>query len=288
MHYLELHKLIKVIENNPLYFLCTAVTLFISFSIFGGGLLGTVTVTIIYTVSVIVAVFQGDRILRFVMNVRPLETKREKEYLLPLFEEVIWEAGEQNPEVKYIELCIIDSVSINACAIGTQTIAITKGAMKTFSADELKAIIAHEIGHIVSGDTMASLLFIIGNGLFTIGIVLCKLILFAFHSVGIGVQGDAGKTSPYAKIIIGLFKIILFAFSFIINFFIAINSRKNEYRADRYVHSLGYGDEMVSALYLIEDIVLSGDRKIIDKLVASHPITAKRIGALEWLIDSEE
>ena len=97
------------------------------------------------------------------------------------------------------------------------------------------------------------------------------------------IQGGAG-----AAILIGLFKIILLVFSFIINFFIAINSRKNEYRADMYVHSLGYGNEMIEALYSIEELALSSDRKIKDKLLANHAIVPRRIGALERLIDSED
>jgi heat shock protein HtpX len=113
----------------------------------------------LYVVSLIVAFSPvAEKIMRLFNNVRPLEMKEEKDFLLPIFNEVLDKAKEQNPEEfadSNIELFIIDSMSVNACAIGKNTIAVTKGAMKTFSADELRGIFAHEIAHILNRDTIA-------------------------------------------------------------------------------------------------------------------------------------
>jgi heat shock protein HtpX len=65
-------------------------------------------------------------------------------------------------------------MSVNACAMGKHTIAVTKGAMKTFSEEELKAILSHEVAHILNMDTMALIYTMIGNGIFTAIIVMVK------------------------------------------------------------------------------------------------------------------
>jgi len=74
---------------------------------------------------------------------------------------------------------------------------------------------------------------------------------------------------------------------FIMNAVVAINSRKSEYRADRYAFELGYGEELVEAFYVLEKIQLGDNRKLIKKMTASHPRLTARIGKLEELIDGE-
>ena len=49
---------------------------------------------------------------------------------------------------------------VNAFAIGRNTIAVTMGAIETFSSDELKGIIAHEFGHLSNGDTNSKSFYI--------------------------------------------------------------------------------------------------------------------------------
>jgi hypothetical protein len=62
---------------------------------------------------------------------------------------------------------------------------------------------------------------------------------------------------------------------------LTIRDRKAERRADIYAFKLGYGEDMVNALYLLEKISLSSNASIIEKLLASHPRLTSRIEALE-------
>jgi len=92
-----------------------------------------------------------------VEQVRKLEMRRERETLQPIFQEVYEKAKQRTPELGAIELCIVEKMEVNACAIGKHTVALTRGAIETFGEDELKALLAHEIAHIVHGDTIATL-----------------------------------------------------------------------------------------------------------------------------------
>ena len=56
----------------------------------------------------------GEKLLRFFEYVRKIETKQEKAYLLPIFEDVYTQAKENNPKLGHIELCIVDTMTVNA------------------------------------------------------------------------------------------------------------------------------------------------------------------------------
>jgi Zn-dependent protease with chaperone function len=76
---------------------------------------------------------------------------------------------------------------------------------------------------------------------------------------------------------------------------LSLRNRKTEQQADFFTAELGYGEDMVKALYLLEKMSLSGEALVVDGLVASHPRVTARIEALEiklglqeeWLCDKE-
>ena len=180
----------------------------------------------------------------------------------------------KNPELEDgIKIYIIDSMTVNACAIGKHTVAVTKGAMQTFSEDELKAVLAHEIAHILNMDTIAVIYTMIGNGIFTFCIVLLKLIWWLISRIRALESG--------VRFVERIFDGLVFIFLFLVQIVLSISDRKSERRADEYTITLGYGEDMVDALYLLEKISLSGEKSIIEKLLASHPRVTARIEALE-------
>ena len=62
---------------------------------------------------------------------------------------------------------------------------------------------------------------------------------------------------------------------------ISVNSRKAEQRADMFAVDLGYGEHMVSALYLLDKLELGRGASITQRLFATHPRTTERIKRLE-------
>jgi heat shock protein HtpX len=221
----------------------------------------------------------GEMLMRTLNHVRRLETAKEKNYLRPLFREVYAKAKAANPELGRINLFVIDSMSVNACALGNHTIAVTKGAMNTFAEEELKAILAHEIAHILHRDTAATLYALIGNGIFMLIILPLKL-FFAFVRISDGFERVGAICEAIWGAIVG-------AFLFLMNLAMSVNSRKAERRADMYAITLGYGESMVEALYLLEKISLGGEGSAIKRLLASHPRVTARIERLEIALGVE-
>ncbi len=275
----------QFIDKNPLYFICSILYYILASFLLGGRWYSFVIALLFYVISMGV-VFSplGEKILRLLEHVRRLETKREKEYLIPIFNEVYEQAIQKNPELEKIEICVIDTMTVNALALGKHTVAVTKGAMNTFSEDELKSLIAHEFGHIVNLDTIAKLYTMVGNGIFMfliLGTRACMFVMDFIHAV-MDKSGIGRFVMLLTRLILDA---IVFIFSFLMQAVLAINSRSSEYRADRYAHQLGYGEELVEALYLLEKMQLGDNSTIIQKMTASHPRITARIEKLETLID---
>ncbi len=245
---------------------------------------------VIYTASVFIAFTFGEAILKFIKSVRPVETKREKDYIIPLFNEVFEHAKTAYPELPEIKPYIVDSMSINAFAVGSHTVAITKGAIDVFNEEELQGIILHEIAHIKNGNTKAELLNKIGNGFIAVVVVIINalfLILdFFFKNL------DDNDTKHLSGLFRALFfcirlsvNIFMLALLFVGNILLSGNSRKNEFTADKFAFDLGYGEGLKNALYLMQKLSLSSKTSLVDKMQQKHPRVSKRIAKLEEMED---
>lgn len=164
-------KAIEIISKNLSYIVWTAIFFTVSFWITSSNYLiskpkAFIICIVAYALSVSTALLFGEPILRFVYGIRPVETKEEKDRVIPLFNTALETAKEYCPNLPEIKPYIIDSVSINALAVGSHTVAVTKGALDVFSDEELQGIILHEIAHIHNGDTRAVILNKVGNGFF--------------------------------------------------------------------------------------------------------------------------
>ncbi len=274
-----------MLKRNYTYIIWGILNFFIAYLILGANALSFFICLLLYIVSLCIAFsYEGEWILRKINGVRSLETRREKEYLIPIFEEVYEEVKENYPYLQKIDIYIVDSLTINAFALGQHTIAVTIGAIETFTEDELKGIILHEMGHIVHGDTKAVTLNMIGNGLFSLGIIVVKVVLLSLDLIMLPLHKNTnGITYLFMALLRFIFALSLFAFTFIGNVLLSINSRKNEYSADSFANEIGYGEDLISALYLLQKMSLGENMKLVERIQASHPHIAKRIGRLEEL-----
>lgn len=271
-------------KNNPIYFVCSLFYYLMSSLLLGGKFKSFLIVFIVYAVSLIIALSPlGEKLLRLLSRVRPLETNREKEYLQPLFDEVYDRVKEQYDNIMEIEVCVIDNMTVNAIALGRNTVAVTKGAMQTFTEEELKAVIAHELAHLVHGDTMAYIYAIIGNGIFSIFVLLARLCLLFFEHLQSSLTGKHSIFSAFMLLFKLYFEFCIWFMSFGFQVILSVNSRKTEFRADKFSYLLGYDSDMIEALYLLEKISLGDNSSIIQKMTASHPRITLRIKKLEIL-----
>lgn len=280
----SIHFIFLFWKNNPIYLFCSLFYYVISSLLLGGTAKSFLIVLVIYAISLIIGFSSlGEKLLRLLNRVRPLETKRETEYLQPLFDEVYLRAKGKFKMLRSIEVCVIDNMTVNAMALGRRTIAITKGALQTFTEEELKAVIGHEIAHLVHGDTMATMYAIIGNGIFSVFVLVARLFLLLLDWVQNTFNGKRGFLSILMLLLKLYFDFSIWILNFGLQVILSINSRKNEFKADMFSYVIGYDSNMIEALYLLEKISLGDNSTIIQKMIASHPRITLRIKNLEEL-----
>lgn len=268
-------------KTNWAYLLWLCFYLFVSWLILGASLQSLYITLILYVISITIALTIGEYILRFIEGLRRIATKEEKEYLLEIFEEVYEEAKEVNSNLNdNIELFISDKMYINAYAMGRKTVVLTKGAIATFSRDELKGVLGHELGHLGNGDTKALLLNIIGNGIFTILVIMLRFAMFIFTLI-VGIADGSGIVALIMQFVQFILNIALIVLLGIGNVIMALNSRYNEYQADKFAFNIGVGAELIEALKILEKVSITGDISLLERLQASHPHLAYRIAKLE-------
>jgi heat shock protein HtpX len=261
-------------KKNPIYLVYSFIYYLLSVALFGFVWWAWFLVAAVYLIAMVITFSKaGEWLMRTFNHVRPLDTAREKNHLRPIFREVYQKAKAQNPELAHIDLYIVDTMKVNSFALGNHSIAVSKGAMHTFSEEEMRAIFAHEIAHILYRDTATALYAMVGNGIFMGAILAIKV------SVALAQTIDSlRRSADFMDVVLGA---IISAFLFLMQIAQARSSRKAEKRADDYALKLGYGEDLVEALYLIEKMNLGGEGSIKKRLTATHPRITARIGRLE-------
>lgn len=227
----------------------------------------------------------GEHFLKVLFNMRRM-TQREEKILFPVLEELKKQYEKKFSEPLKMNVYIVDSNFLNGFAFGYSTIAVHRTALEQLDKSELKALLAHEIGHLHHKDGGYSTLLL---GLHSPISIHMKLSNFR------GEDRDTKKERMSKNRFIqgiGFIKFVLFL-PFIIASFIAMpflwcaklmqnmGAWQKEYRADHFAVEMGQTKGMIS---LLEKLLPQDERDrhgFMAKYGFSHPPTALRIDEIE-------
>lgn len=192
------------------------------------------------------------------------------------------------------KLYYIDSDELNAFAAGwrpnNSIVGVTRGLLNTLDRSELQAVIAHEVGHIVHGDSRLTMY---------IGILANVILLFTniFARFSIYSRSNSNSKANAAKMILLLLNLILPLITQLLYLFL---SRTREYMADAAsVKFTGDNQAMINALNKIsrganysnrDEVESVGEsyrkaayifNKSSSSLFSTHPSVEDRIKALK-------
>ncbi|NVJ62562.1 MAG: protease HtpX [Gammaproteobacteria bacterium] len=223
--------------------------------------------------------FTGTQIINQPSNATEL-------WLLDTVTELSQKAGIKTPEVG-----IFPAQQSNAFATGWNKndalVAVSAGLLSRFSKDEVKAVMAHEIGHVANGD-MVTLALIQG--------VVNTFVMFFARVIGHTVDRVVFKTERGHGI---GFYVVTFVAEILLGFFAAMIvawfSRRREYRADDYGAKLAGTSAMIGALSRLKAEVelpnqmpdtmtafgITEGKVSLASLLASHPPLEQRISELQ-------
>jgi len=212
--------------------------------------------------------------------------RRTEPGLYNLLENLAISRGLRTPTLR-----IIESDSLNAYATGLHegqySVTVTRGLMNTLSRDEIEAVLAHELTHVINKDVRTMVIASIFAGIIS---VIAELVFRGLLYSG-GGRRDNKNAGPL--ILIGIaFAVVGFALAIVIRMML---SRTREFVADAGAVELTKNpDAMISALRKIEgrssvrgpdevqQLFLDNqpDGRGLEGLFATHPPIQKRIDAL--------
>ncbi|WP_416140986.1 protease HtpX [Marinimicrobium sp. C6131] len=240
-----------------------------------------------------ISLFLSKFIAKKTTGTQVIETPRtaDEQWLVSTVQQLAREAGIKTPEVG-----IFPAAQANAFATGwnrnASLVAVSQGLLQRFDRDEVRAVLAHEIGHVANGDmiTLALIQGVVNTFVMffarIIGHTVDRVIFRNEQGHGIGFYVVTFITEIILAI---LASIIVMAFS-----------RYREYRADAAGAQLAGRGAMIRALQRLQAEVQAGVespmpdsmkafgisggfKQNLGRLFASHPPLEERIAALQNL-----
>jgi len=233
-----------------------------------------------------ISYFGSQAMIDMMTGARKVERKSEPD-LYNLLENLAISRGLRTPTLR-----VIDNDSLNAYATGLHegqySVTVTRGLVNTLTRDELEAVLAHELTHVINKDVRTMVIASIFAGIIS---VIAELVFRGLIYSRGGGRRDNKNAMPL--ILIGLaFAAIGFALAIVIRMML---SRTREYVADAGAVELTKNpDAMISALRKVEGrSSLKGPDELqqlfldnqpngvgLEGLFASHPSIQKRVDAL--------
>ncbi len=187
-------------------------------------------------------------------------TQEEYNYLKPMFDEVCQRSGMKQE----IELFISRDNYPNGSAMGVRTVAVSLPLLRC-TPEEIKAVLAHELGHIKNYDTR---IHAVSCFLDDLGIVALAIAIAILTSLT-----EAFKLFAPFLVLVVMLKATQVVLNCIIKLCYLATQRSMELRADAFAAQLGYRDGLVNFLYRIGD-----NRKT--AFFGTHPLNKTRIARL--------
>ncbi len=206
---------------------------------------------------------------------------QSEEWLLKMVQQQAQKAGIPMPQV-----AVYQSPSPNAFATGRSKnhslVAVSTGLLQSMNADEVEAVLAHEVSHIANGD-MVTLTLIQG--------VVNTFVMFFARIIASAIARGDNQRGGLAYF--GLVMLLEVVFGILASVIVMWFSRQREFRADAGSADIAGKQKMIAALRRLQQgreseldgtmlaFGIKGKRSTIGKLFMSHPPLEERIHALE-------
>lgn len=238
-----------------------------------------------YIITVLISLSPiGEWTLAALSGAKEIKRKDIKIRLIPLLEIVFEQAKQKTPSmINSIRLKIIHDQSPNAFAIGNRTICVTDGLLN-LSDDEIMAVFAHEVGHLAYKHSAIQLL-IGGGNLFISGcLLIIKAICWMITAICGLVTGIATRSffaGVFATLATSISSALIWLWTKFCMLFLMWSMRQNEFVADEYAYSLGYGAILASVLD--RHMCSAPDNGLLKALYSTHPHSDDRVARLQDL-----
>lgn len=283
------HRLGRIFRISNLgtliFFLLNIGLIFALFCPYGITTEAAAPLVICYIVTVLISLSPiGEWTLAAFAGAREIKRKDIKIRLIPLIEIVFEQAKEKTPSmVSSIRLKIIHDQSPNAFAIGRRTICVTDGLLN-LEDEEIMAVFAHEVGHLAYGHSAIQLLIGGGNVFISGCLLILKAICWTITAIcGLvtGISTRSFYAGVFATLAASISSALIWLWTKFCMLFLMWSMRQNEFVADEYAYSLGYGTKLASVLD--RHMCSAPDNGLLKALYSTHPHSDDRVARLQDL-----
>jgi heat shock protein HtpX len=197
------------------------------------------------------------------------------------------------------EVWVYESPDPNAFATGpsknNSMVAVSTGLLQNLKEDEVRAVLAHEMGHVYNGDMFTTTVL---AGLMNTFVYYISNFLSSLVGQSQGDREEGGAGNPFLGFIVYI--VLQVVLSFLAMVVVSWHSRRREFGADAFSAKVYGKGAMISALQAINRWVnraqvehgmqdplatfkISGKTSGVMHLFATHPPMEERIAALERL-----
>ncbi|RUO79393.1 protease HtpX [Pseudidiomarina taiwanensis] len=191
------------------------------------------------------------------------------------------------------EVAIYHGADANAFATGASKknslVAVSTGLLQQMNADEVEAVLAHEVSHIANGDMVT--LTLIQGVVNTFVIFLARVLAGVINNA---LRGNNSQQGGGGFAYFGIVMLLEIVFGVLASIIVMWFSRQREFRADAGSARLVGADKMIAALRRLQtnqDSELDGTmmafgihgKRRASQLFLSHPPLEERISALQKL-----
>ncbi len=238
-----------------------------------GGIMGLTIALVIALLMNFVTYWFSAKIVLWMYKAKPAD-KKEHAHLYEMIHNIATKA-----EIPMPKVYIIETTQANAFATGRNpqhgVVAVTTGIMQLLTKEELKGVLAHEIGHVKNRDILIS----------TVAATIAGAISFIAMAARWGALMGGGNNRDNSNMIeILVLSILTPIIAMLIQLAI---SRSREFEADKTgAHIMGDGKPLASALHKIEKNVhdhpfhQTGATTATAHLFIHNPLTAKKFLSL--------
>lgn len=237
----------------------------------------------------LVSLFMSKTIAKMSTGTQVIDQPRNETeaWLLQTVAELSQKAGIKMPTVG-----IFPAMESNAFATGWNKndalVSVSAGLLQRMSPEEVRAVLAHEIGHVANGDMVT--LALIQGVVNTFVMFVTRIVVYAIDQFTADEEGEGGL-GWIAEMVLTIILDILFGI--LASAIVAWFSRKREFKADHAGATLADRQAMISALQRLkiesgEESMMRGSMTALgisggkmSALFASHPPLDERIEALQ-------
>lgn len=264
-----------------------ALNLSLLLAIFTGGFTNIdaiIPIVVAYVVSVGISLSPvGEWFLALLVGAKEIRRAEVKIKVVPLLEIVYNKAKQTSPDmVNSIRLKIVHDASPNAFALGRHTICITDGLLE-LSDDMIMGVLAHEIGHIVYHHSALQLLIGGSNILITGFLLILKgfaLMISAIFAI-FAIKTRRLFVGAIIAFTGALFTIAVWLWTKFCMLFLMASMRANEYVADEYAYTIGFGYQLA---YVLDSVMTNKpENGLLRALYSTHPDNDDRVARLQGL-----